>query len=61
MVLLQMAELMNRAGCHDQSGKTLQVVLLFPSYAHRYFGGAENTTELVNSIVEDARKSLQKL
>jgi hypothetical protein len=56
-VLLDLAGMLAGAGCKKEAKEALEVVLLFPSYAHRFFGGAE-ASELVNSIVEDAKKAL---
>lgn len=59
-VLLDMAEMLVHAGYKTEAREALEVVLLFPSYAHRYFGSAD-TSELVNSIVDEATKKLLAL
>ena len=59
-VLLDMAEMLAHAGYKTEAKEALEVVLLFPSYSRRYFGSAD-TSELVNSIVEEATKTLLAL
>jgi hypothetical protein len=61
IVLLEMAELLARAGHKGEARKALQVVLLFPTYGHDYYCGREGTEQLVNDIVEDAQKGLRNL
>ncbi|GEM_PF-2114129 len=56
-VLLDMAEMLAHAGYKTEAREALEVVLLFPSYAPRYFGSAD-TSELVNGIVGQATKKI---
>ena len=59
-VLLDMAEMLAHAGYKTEAREALEVVLLFPKYAHRYFGKAD-TSELVSSIVGEATKRILAL
>lgn len=59
-VLLDMAEMLAHAGYKTEAREALEVVLVFPSYAHRYFGSAD-TSELVNSIVDEATRKILAL
>lgn len=61
IVLLEMADLLARAGRKREARKVLQAVLLFPSYGHDYFGGSEGTEEQVNAIVGEAQGALRSL
>jgi len=56
-----MAELLAKAGYKGEAKQALQVVLLFPSYADSYFGGAEDTSQLVSHIVDHAQEALRNL
>ena len=59
--LQQIGEMLAQAGCKTEAREAFEVVLLFPTYAHAYFGGAQNTSELTNMIVQDARKAIERL
>lgn len=60
LVLLDLGELLERAGCQNEAREAFRVVLLFPSYAHTYYRGQEKPG-LVESIVTRAKESLQEL
>lgn len=53
---LDMAEMLNRAGYKTEAREAWEVVLLFPSYASRYFGS--DNRELTNQIVDEAKQAL---
>jgi len=58
-VLLEMADILAKAGYKGEAKRTYETVLLFPSYATVFFGrGAE---ELAGLIVEQARSALLSL
>ena len=60
-VLLKIARLLILAGYKGEAKETLQVVLLFPSYAHRYFGGSSTSSQTADLLVQDAQKLLSLL
>jgi hypothetical protein len=57
-VLLKTARLLALAGYKSEAKETLQVVLLFPSYANKYFGGSSTSAETAEMLVQDAQKLL---
>jgi hypothetical protein len=59
--LLEVAEILARAGYKQEAKRTYEVVLLFPSYAPRFFGTAKDTARLVERIVENAQTALSGL
>lgn len=60
-VLLKTARLLTLAGYKSEAKETLQVVLLFPSYAHKYFGGSSTSAQSADLFVQDAEKLLRTL
>ena len=60
-VLLDVADLLARAGCKSEAKQALQVVILFPIYARTHFEGAAEDRKWVNAMVEEAHKALQSL
>ena len=60
MCLLEMADLLIRAGHKTEARDALEVVLLFPTYAHEFYGG-HDASHLVHRIVSDAQSALQNL
>jgi hypothetical protein len=59
--LIEMAEMLVKAGYKTKAKAALEVVVLFPSYAHKFFGGSDNNGALANGIVNQARERLQTL
>ena len=59
--LTEIADILTRAGYKTEARDVLEVVLLFPTYAHVFYGGAENTSENTGRIVSDAQQALQNL
>jgi hypothetical protein len=59
-VLMQLADLLVRAGYRGEAKRAYQVVLLFPTYADTYFA-KQQTPEVVDGIVNQAKKGLQEL
>jgi len=58
---LQIAEILTLAGYKTEAREACNVVLLFPTYAETFFGGAKDTERLVTGFVEQAREQLQTL
>ncbi|MFH1595162.1 MAG: hypothetical protein ABIG94_02155 [Pseudomonadota bacterium] len=58
--LLDLGELLTRAGYLIEAKEVFQVVLLFPTYANTYYAGQQKP-ELVKSIVDSAKESLKDL
>jgi hypothetical protein len=56
-----LAKLLIRAGYKSEASDSLRVLLLFPSYAHTYFGGKDGDRKLTNLVVENARQTLRTL
>jgi hypothetical protein len=59
-VLLQLANLLLRAKYRNAAKQAYQVVLLFPTYADTFLG-KHRTPEVVDGIVNQAKKALQDL
>jgi hypothetical protein len=59
--VIEMAEMLAKAGYKSEAKAALEVVLLFPSYAHKFFGGSDNSGVLASGIVNQAREQLQAL
>lgn len=55
--LLDLAELLARAGSKEESKEALKVVLLFPAYAHIHYSGSERP-EMVDLIIKSATDAL---
>lgn len=49
------------AGYKTEAKQALEVILLFPTYSHVYFSGADGSAELTNRIVKDAKDALNSL
>jgi hypothetical protein len=58
--LVELAELLIRAGHRSEAKQAYQVVLLFPTYADIYFA-KQQTPELVDGIVNRAKEALNEL
>ena len=59
--LLEMAEMLAMAGYKTEAKDALEVVLLFPTYAHKFYGGSDEDGVLANGIVNQAKEALQTL
>jgi hypothetical protein len=59
--LIEMAEMLVKAGYKTEAKNALEVVLLFPSYAHNFFGGSDRSEALANDIVNQTKEKLQTL
>jgi len=59
--LIDMAQMLVKAGYKTEAKAALEVVLLFPTYAHKFFAGADADGVLTNGIVNQAREQLQAL
>jgi hypothetical protein len=59
--LIEMAEMLVKAGYKTEAKTALEVVLLFPSYAPKFFGGSDNSGALTNGIVNRAREKIRTL
>jgi hypothetical protein len=59
--LQQMGELLVQAGYKTEAREAFEVVLLFPTYASTYYGGAPGCEDIVAKTVNRARDSLGKL
>lgn len=59
--LIEMAEMLALAGYKTEAKSALEVVLLFPTYAHKFFAGADEGGVLTNGIVNQAKEALQTL
>jgi len=59
--LIEMAEMLAMAGYKTEAKDALEVVLLFPTYAHKFFGGSDEGGVLANGIVNQAKEALQTL
>jgi hypothetical protein len=59
--LLQMGEMLSKAGYKTEARESYSVVILFPTYAHIFFGGSDKTAELASSIVRQAEEALRSL
>jgi hypothetical protein len=57
--LIEMAEMLVKAGYKTEAKTALEVVLLFPTYAHKFFGGSEGSGALADGIVNQARESFK--
>ena len=51
---MQMVELLARAGYKAEAKQTLQVVLLFPTYADKFYAGVAADLQVTTKIVADA-------
>lgn len=60
MVLLEVGELLAKAGYRSEARDTFRVVLLFPTYADKFFAGQQDSG-LVDNIVSIAKKSFKDL
>jgi hypothetical protein len=60
LVLLDLGNLLARAGSLTEAKETFEVVLLFPSYADTYYGKHQKSG-LVKSITDSAKVSLREL
>jgi len=58
--LLDIGELLTRAGYPIDAKEVFQVVLLFPTYADTYYSGQQKL-ELVKNIVDSAKESIDDL
>jgi hypothetical protein len=61
LVLLDLGNLLVKAGYRTEAKEVFQVLLLFPTYADTYYGTFEGKTELVKDIVDLAKESLREL
>ena len=52
------SRLLIRASLKNEARESLQVLLLFPSYARTYFGDKDESGKLTNTIVENAQQAL---
>ncbi|MGA3175979.1 MAG: hypothetical protein ABSE19_01380 [Candidatus Acidiferrum sp.] len=59
--LQQVGELLVQAGYKTEAREAFEVVLLFPTYASTYYGGAPDCEDIVAKTVNRARDSLGKL
>ena len=60
--LTELGDLLAEAGHRSEAKETFRVLLLFPTYSETYFAGRhDHDQELVDSIVSDAKESIQKL
>jgi hypothetical protein len=59
--LIEMAEMLAMAGYKTEAKDALEVVLLFPTYAHKFYAGSDGGGVLANGIVNQAREVLQTL
>lgn len=59
--LIEMAEMLVKAGYKTEAKTALEVVLLFPSYAPKFFAGSDDSGALTSSIVNEAEEKLQTL
>jgi hypothetical protein len=59
--LLQMGEMLSKAGYKTEARESYSVVLLFPTFAHTFFGGSDKTAELTSSIVRQAEEALRNV
>ena len=59
--LKEMADMLAEAGYKTEAKQALEEILLFPTYAHVYFSGANRSADLTNRIVKDAKDSLNDL
>ncbi len=57
--LLELGDLLAKVGYKSEAREVLQVVLLFPTYAHTLWG--KNDDELLGNIVNEANETLQNL
>ncbi len=55
--LMELGDLLVKAGYRNEAKGTFRVLLLFPTYAETYFAG-QQTPDLVDSIVSSAKDSL---
>jgi hypothetical protein len=55
------SRLLIRASHKSEARESLQVLLLFPSYARTYFDGRDESGKLTNTIVGNARQALADL
>ncbi len=60
-VLLDMAEILAKAGYVEEARRVYRVVLLFPSFAPKVFGSSDTAAKLTSSVVEDAQMALRNL
>jgi hypothetical protein len=56
-----MAEMLAKARYKTEAKDALAVVLLFPTYAYKFFGGSDENGALTNGIVNQAKEALQTL
>ena len=62
MALLDLGDLLVRAGYRTEAKEVFQVILLFPTYADTYlYGRQKQKPDVVESIVSSAKESLQEL
>jgi hypothetical protein len=59
--LIEMAQMLVKVGYTTEAKAALEVVLLFPTYAHKFFAGSDADGVLTNGIVNRAREQLQTL
>jgi hypothetical protein len=59
--LLEMAEMLAKAGYKTEAKEAFEVVLLFPRYAHTFLKRVERISEFVSSIVNRAQDGLRNL
>jgi len=60
LTLLDLGDLLVKAGYPTEAKAVFQTLLLFPTYANTYYGGKEQS-DLVQSITESAMERLSKL
>ncbi|MGB8475946.1 MAG: hypothetical protein WCE61_17840 [Candidatus Acidiferrum sp.] len=60
LCLMEMADLLARAGYQAEARNAFKVVLLFPTYAQEFYGG-HDASDTVNRIMSDARARLQRM
>jgi hypothetical protein len=61
LVLLDLGNLLVKAGYRTEAKEAFQAVLLFPTYADTYYGTFKDKAELVKNIVDSAKESLREL
>jgi hypothetical protein len=61
LVLLNLGELLIKAGYKTEAKSVFQVVLLFPTYAETYYDGNPKANDLVKRITNDAKDRLNDL
>jgi hypothetical protein len=61
LTLLDLGDLLVKAGYRTEAKGVFQVLLLFPTYADTYYAGHQNLLELVQNITDSAKERLREL